>query len=78
MIFRDNKFIIPKTIGPNVNVNGLVEEINKGKMSLQVDPAMIDAAVMKAAMMRLEEINMLKQKESDTEDGTREETQVQA
>lgn len=80
MIYRDNKFIIAKTIGPNVNVNGLVEEINKGKMSLQVDPAMIDAAVMKAAMMQLEEMNMLntKQKETDTEDGTGEETKVQA
>ena len=80
MIYRDNKFIIAKTIGPNVNIDGIVEEINKGRMRLKVDPAMIDAAVMQAAMAKLEEINMLniKQKESDTEDGTGEETEVQA
>lgn len=60
MIFRDNKFIIPKTIGPNVNVDGIVEEINRGQTRVKVDPSIKDL------------------KQNDTEDGTREETKVQA
>lgn len=75
MIYRDNKFIIAKTIGPNVNVNGIVGDLNSGAMGLQVDPEVIDAAVMRAAMSRLQDI---KQKEQDTGDGTGEETEVQA
>ena len=75
MIYRDNKFIIAKTIGPNVNVNGIVGDLNSGAMGLQVDPEVIDAVVMRAAMSRLQDI---KQKEQDTGDGTGEETEVQA
>lgn len=75
MIYRDNKFIIAKTIGPNVNVNGIVGDLNSGAMGLQVDPEVIDAAVMRAAMMKLQDI---KQKEHDTGDGTGEEAEVQA
>lgn len=75
MIYRDNKFIIAKTIGPNVNVNGIVGDLNSGAMGLQVDPEVIDAAVMRAAMSGLQAI---KQKEHDTGDGTGEETEVQA
>ena len=75
MIYRDNKFIIAKTIGPNVNVNGIVGDLNSGAMGLQVDPAVIDEAVMAAAMSRLQAI---KQKEQESGDGTGEETEVQA
>lgn len=74
MIYRDNKFIIAKTIGPNVNVNGIVEELNAGRMRLQVDPAVIDEAVMAAAMSRLQAI---KQKEQESGDGTGEEQQAE-
>lgn len=74
MIYRDNKFIIAKTIGPNVNVNGIVEELNAGRMRLQVDPAVIDEAVMAAAMSRLQDI---KQKEQESGDGTGEEQQAE-
>ena len=74
MIYRDNKFIIAKTIGPNVNVNGIVEELNTGRMRLQVDPAVIDEAVMAAAMSRLQDI---KQKEQESGDGTGEEQQAE-
>lgn len=35
MIYRDNRFIIAKTIGPNVNVNGIVGGLNAGRMMLQ-------------------------------------------
>lgn len=35
MIYRDGKFTIAKTIGPNVNVNGIVGELNAGRMRLQ-------------------------------------------
>lgn len=35
MIYRDGKFTIAKTIGPNVNVNGIVGELNAGRMVLQ-------------------------------------------
>lgn len=70
MIFRDNKFIIPKTIGPNVNVDGIVEEINRGQTRVKVDPSMIDAAVMQAAAMKLQQMNALKDlNPNDIEDG---------
>ena len=74
MIYRDNKFIIAKTIGPNVNVNGIVGDLNSGAMGLQVDPAVIDEAVMAAAMSRLQAI---KQKEQESGDGTGEEQQAE-
>lgn len=83
MIFRDNMFIIPKTIGPNVNVDGIVEEINRGQTRIKVDPAMIDEAMTEAAIMKLQEMDALKDLkpndiEDGIEDGTREETKVQA
>lgn len=86
MIFRNNKFIIPKTIGPNVNVDGLVEEINRGQTRIKVNPELIDAAVMETAIMKLQQMDTLNAlntlKPNDTEDGiedgTREETKVQA
>lgn len=83
MIYRDGKFTVAKTIGPNVNVNGIVGELNSGAMGLQVDPAVIDEAVMAAAMSRLQAAKLqetglqdIKQKESDTGDGTGEEQQA--
>ena len=79
MIYRDNKFIIAKTIGPNVNVNGIVSGLNSGAMGLQVDPEVIDAAVMHAAMVKLQEMDTLniKQKEEESEDGTGEGQQAE-
>lgn len=86
MIFRDNTFIIPKTIGPNVNVDGIVEEINRGQTRLKVDPELIDEAMMEAAIMKLQQMDALdalkplkpNDIEDGIEDGTREETKVQA
>ena len=74
MIFRDNTFIIPKKIGPNVNVDGLVEDINRGQTRLKVSPELIDEAMMEAAIMKLQEMNVLKplnalKSTNDTEDG---------
>ena len=73
MIFRDNTFIIPKTIGPNVNVDGLVEDINRGQTRVKVDPSLIDEAMMEAAIMKLQQMNALNTlntlKPNDTEDG---------
>lgn len=70
MIFRDNTFIIPKTIGPNVNVDGLVEDINRGQTRIKVNPELIDEAMMEAAIMKLQEMNALNTlKPNDTEDG---------